>query len=265
MSVYDIVAPSFDRYRGMPEFALEAVRTETLSAVAPLTQPRILDLGAGTGRIGLPFVAAGDDYVGVDLSLGMLRRFAERAEFRVCNLLRLVQADGQHLPFRHATFDAVMLIQIFGGLHGWRQVLAEVKRVLRPRGLVLVGHTTRPPAGIDAQLKGKLSSILDGLGIKSHQRNVRDEVMHALSAVSETDIRVVAAEWDAEPTPSRFINRHQKGALFSELPPLIKEQALYQLGEWAMKKFGSLDVDSHERHSFELRIFRFGEKEAVHG
>ena len=43
---------------------------------------RLLDLGAGTGRIGRPFVAAGDDYVGVDLSLGMLREFARRAGAR---------------------------------------------------------------------------------------------------------------------------------------------------------------------------------------
>ena len=42
------------------------------------TRPRLLDLGAGTGRIGWPFVAAGDDYVGVDLSLGMLREFVRR-------------------------------------------------------------------------------------------------------------------------------------------------------------------------------------------
>jgi predicted RNA methylase len=27
--------------------------------------PRLLDVGAGTGRIGATFVAAGDDYVGV--------------------------------------------------------------------------------------------------------------------------------------------------------------------------------------------------------
>jgi ubiquinone/menaquinone biosynthesis C-methylase UbiE len=265
MSVYDIVAPTFDRDRGIPDVALEAVRTETLSAVAPLTRPRILDLGAGTGRIGLPFAAARDDYVGVDLSLGMLRRFAERAESRICNLPQLVQADGQHLPFRHAAFDVVMLIQVFGGLHGWRQVLAEVKRVLRPRGLVLVGQSTRPPAGIDAQLKWKLSNILDGLGIRSDQRNVRDEVLRALLAVSEVDIRIVAAQWDAELTPNRFINRHQKGAFFSKLPPPIKEQALHQLRAWAIKKFTSLDAAFHERHSFELRIFRFREKGAVHG
>jgi hypothetical protein len=103
------------------------------------------------------------------------------------------------------------------------------------------------------------------LGIRSDQRNVRDEVLRALLAVSEADIRIVAAQWDAELTPNRFINRHQKGAFFSKLPPPIKEQALHQLRAWAIKKFTSLDAVFHERHSFELRIFRFREKGAVHG
>ena len=47
------------------------------------------------GGIGWPFVAAGDDYVGVDLSLGMLRAFVARCE----RAPRLVQADGHRLPF----------------------------------------------------------------------------------------------------------------------------------------------------------------------
>src|SRR5436305_509129 len=82
--------------------------------------PRLLDLGAGSGRIGAPFVAAGDDYVGVDLSAGMLREFAARTE----RVARLVQADGARLPFGDAAFDAVLLIQVFGGLSGWREFIA---------------------------------------------------------------------------------------------------------------------------------------------
>ena len=39
---------------------------------------RILEIGCGTGRIGSQFTAAGDNYLGVDLSLGMLREFQQK-------------------------------------------------------------------------------------------------------------------------------------------------------------------------------------------
>src|SRR4051812_25298880 len=78
MSVYDGVAPSFERHRALPEGVPEKIRAAILVAVSS-PRPRLLDLGAGTGRIGWCFAEAGDDYVAVDLSLGMLREFARRA------------------------------------------------------------------------------------------------------------------------------------------------------------------------------------------
>src|ERR1700728_3783692 len=100
MSAYDAAAPSFDRHRALPEEAVEAIRSAVLGAIGKAARPRLLDLGAGTGRIGWPFVAADDDYVGVDLSLGMLREFMRRAnEWSGCTPC-LAEADGESLPFR---------------------------------------------------------------------------------------------------------------------------------------------------------------------
>src|SRR5262249_21193069 len=104
MSLYDAAAPSFDRHRALPDGVAPAIRAAVLASVGEVRQPRLLDLGAGTGRIGWPFVAAGDDYVGIDLSLGMLRAFMGRAECSGAPA-RLAQADGQRLPFPDATFD----------------------------------------------------------------------------------------------------------------------------------------------------------------
>src|SRR5256885_12832458 len=117
MSAYDLVAPNFDRYRAFPCGVGEAIRAAILRCAPATARPRLLDLGAGSGRTGWPFAAAGDDYVGVDLSSGMLREFARRAAQQGA-VPRLLQADGRQLPFRDAAFDAVMLVQVFGGLSG---------------------------------------------------------------------------------------------------------------------------------------------------
>ncbi|HXW26576.1 MAG TPA: class I SAM-dependent methyltransferase [Xanthobacteraceae bacterium] len=248
-SAFDSTAPTFERHRGLPDGVAEAIRAAVLAAVAA-PSPRLLDVGAGTGRIGRPFVAAGDDYVGLDLSLGMLRAFARG------HRARLVQADGARLPFRDATFDAVILIQVFGGMGGWRKVLAEARRVLRAAGAIIVGRTVAPPDGVDARMKWRLDQILDVMGVERNRANVRDDVLRLL-AQSGRGMHVDAAAWTAERTPRGFLERHATGARFAALPAPIKDEALRRLGAWAESSFGSLDTAIREPHSFELQVFRF--------
>jgi ubiquinone/menaquinone biosynthesis C-methylase UbiE len=174
---FDGVAPSFERHRALPDGAPEAIRTAVLGAVEAAS-PRLLDLGAGTGRIGIPFVAAGDDYVGVDLSFGMLSEFRRRAADSG-RAPRLVQADGERLPFADASFDAIMLIQVFGGMRGWRRLLAEARRVLCGAGVLVLGRAVAPPDGLDARMKARLALLLDEIGAPADRTNTRQDARHA--------------------------------------------------------------------------------------
>jgi len=251
-AAYDAAAATFDRHRALPEPVPAAIRAAVLAAVAA-PSPRLLDLGAGTGRVGHAFVAAGDDYVGVDLSLGMLREFAVRPDGRA----PLAQADGERLPFADAAFDAVMLIQVFGGLRGWRRVLGEARRVLGPSGALILGRAIVPAGGLDARLRERLALILDELGVAPHTKNTREDAQQWLATQASRSTRVVAATWTAERTARAFIVRHRTGARFSALPQEIQGEALRQLADWSVATFGSLDAGAHEQHSFELQIFQF--------
>jgi ubiquinone/menaquinone biosynthesis C-methylase UbiE len=261
-SAYDAAADGFDRHRGLPADAANAVRAAVIGFLAPAARPRVLDLGAGSGRIGGPFANAGDDYVGVDLSLGMLRAFAQRVEPETRAGLRLAQADGARLPFRDASFDAVMLIQVFGGMSGWRRVLDEARRVSRPPGVLIIGRLVRPEDGVDARMKGHLASILERSGIEPRRKNARGDARAWLAAAARLDRRAIAAAWTAERTPLAFLERQPTGAQFAAMPQAVREDALRELRDWAAGAFGSLDAVSSERHQFELEFFIFDDKEA---
>jgi ubiquinone/menaquinone biosynthesis C-methylase UbiE len=253
MSAFDSVAATFERHRAFPEGVPQAIRAAVLRA-GDAASPRLLDLGAGTGRIGWPFVEAGDDYVGLDLSFGMLRAFMQCTG---CGYApRLVQADGEHLPFGDATFDTVMLIQVFGGMRGWRRLLAEARRVLRRRGVLVLGRTVAPSDGLDARMKQQLALVLDEMGAPSDRTNTRRDAQGWLEQAAR-GTRLVAAKWTVERTPRAFVARHRTGARFSALPAPIKEEALRRLGAWAETIFGSLDAASVEPHAFELQVFKF--------
>ena len=257
MSAYDALASGFDRDRVVPDGVVAAVRAAVLD-LAGVARPRLLDLGAGTGRIGWPFVAAGDDYLGVDLSFGMLRAFAQRRG----RAARLVQADGHRLPFGDAAFDAVILIQVFGALSDWRQFAGEVRRVLRPAGAVVIGRTAAPDDGVDARMKRQLARIL---GETERGRNARADVERHFGESATSVERRVAGSWIANRTPRQFIARHRGGARFAALPDAVKDDAMAQLAAWAETTFGSLDAPSAETHAFELQAFRFEGAEAPCG
>ncbi len=96
---------------------------------------RVLDVGCGTGLLAarvrreLP----GTHVAGCDFSNGMLRqaRARERAGW-------WVQGDAGHLPFRAGAFDAVVSTEAFHWFPDRPAALAEFRRVLRPRGRLLL-------------------------------------------------------------------------------------------------------------------------------
>ncbi len=183
----------------------------------------------------------------------MLREFLAQSH-TAC----LLQSDGARLPFADGAFDVVMLMQVLSGARDGQALLHEVRRVLRPHGVVVVGHTATHAAGVDAQLKRRLSEILREMGVAWHEpQKARREALVWLesSAVCRNQIR--AASWIASRTPREFLVRHRTGARFAALPAAVQDEALQKLSVWAEATFGPLDTAYSEEHAFELEIFKF--------
>ena len=255
MSDFDAIAEDFDRFRALPAGVPAAIRDAMWEALGIPRGGHVLDLGAGTGRVGEAFVAAGDAYIAVDPSSGMLARFAAKAASRGESAPALVQADGQALPFPEAAFDAVLLVQVLSGSSGWRRLLLEGRRVLRPGGGLVLGKATGPAEGLDARMRAQLSVILAELGADARRRGAQREDARAwLAPTARRMTEVVAARWDATRSPRDFLARHATGARFATLPQPIKDEALRRLGDWAVATFGTLDAPLIEPHAFVLDV-----------
>jgi ubiquinone/menaquinone biosynthesis C-methylase UbiE len=256
-SAYDATAASFERYRALPSSAVEAIRATIWSEARLPDHARVLDVGAGTGRIGKAFLAAGDFYVGVDSSLAMLQEFSAKAEFRESKTSLLAQAEGRQLPFRNASFDLVLLMQVLSA-GNWRPLLDECRRVLRHGGIIAVGHTRSPESGVDAQLKRQLVAILEEMQVPWHQP--RESRRQALAWLESASVRYwyrEAAVWKVTARAEEFLLRHRTGARFAALLPAVQEEALARLRAWAETNFGSVTASFEEHHGFELGIFEF--------
>jgi ubiquinone/menaquinone biosynthesis C-methylase UbiE len=101
-------------------------------------QAHVLDFGCGYGRALEELWRAGyENLTGVDVSSGMLRQC--RSRFPVA---RLVQCDGRCVPARTGSADLVLLIAVLTCItndEGQRELLKEVRRVLRPGGMLYIG------------------------------------------------------------------------------------------------------------------------------
>lgn len=249
--IFDAVASSFERFRALPSGVPEKIRSAVFAATRIPSPANVLDLGAGTGRMGRAFITAGDYYAGVDTSFAMLHEFHASTTPGF-----LVQADGEQLPFRDGAFDLVLLMHVLSGVRDWREIVTECLRVLRAEGVIAVGHTMRSESGVDAQLKRELRSILEKMDVPWHRPGEsRPESLEWLDSQARHHVHSQAASWNVRASAQEFLERHRSGARFAALPVPVQELAARKLAEWAVKAFGSLDATFDEQHSFVLDIF----------
>jgi SAM-dependent methyltransferase len=108
---------------------IDDVVGRAFSSVDP--RPRVLDLGCGPGNL-LDFLAPRGDVFGSDYSADALR-FCSGRGYR-----RLFRADFHSLPVRPESFDLVTCIDVIEHLADDRRALDELRRILRPGGILVV-------------------------------------------------------------------------------------------------------------------------------
>ncbi len=113
-----------------------AKRYLLVNAVKDLKPERILDLGCGAGHELLPFLEKTEAVcVGVDSAEELGKITAEM--FREKERAVFVRSEGENLPFDNASFD-VVLCRVSLPYMNNRQAIAEISRILKPDGVLLL-------------------------------------------------------------------------------------------------------------------------------
>jgi predicted TPR repeat methyltransferase len=132
--LFDAVAQSFDHHllHRLSYAAPQAIRDAILSARPHLGHLDILDLGCGTGLVGVELRPYAHCLVGVDLSEEMLQRARDRNIYTRLECKDLLSSlAGEH----DCRYDAVTAADVFIYVGRLDLVVQEVHRVLRPAGL----------------------------------------------------------------------------------------------------------------------------------
>jgi ubiquinone/menaquinone biosynthesis C-methylase UbiE len=137
---------TLDSYQEYAEAALEnyaqkdaASRYLLFDAVKDLKIERVLDVGCGAGQELFPFLEkTGAFCVGIDIAeeLGVVtgkvfneKGFSARTDF--------ARSKGEELPFADESFDVVLCRVALPYMNN-RQTIAEIARILKPKGVFLL-------------------------------------------------------------------------------------------------------------------------------
>jgi len=121
--------------------ALQDERAPELAArvrrfVSPAGSERALDAGCGAGALALALAPFVREVVGVDLVPELLAKARERAVG--LEHVQFVEGDATRLPFDSYSFDLTGTLRTLHHVERPELVLAEITRVTRPGGVVLV-------------------------------------------------------------------------------------------------------------------------------
>lgn len=110
---------------------------------------KLLDVACGAGQLTIPAAKRGLEVTAIDLAQNLVEQAKERAKAEGLDV-DIRQADAEDLPFPDASFDAVM--SLIGSMFAPRPelVAAEMTRVCRPGGRIIMGNWT--PAGHIGQM-----------------------------------------------------------------------------------------------------------------
>jgi ubiquinone/menaquinone biosynthesis C-methylase UbiE len=124
---------------------LQAQRAEALAArLEDMLQlngdERVLDVGAGTGAFAFAIAPRAREVVAVEVD----EETAARARADAPPNVEVVVGDGEHLPFDDYSFDVSATLRTLHHTHRPELLVAELTRVTRPGGMILVVDQLAP-------------------------------------------------------------------------------------------------------------------------
>jgi SAM-dependent methyltransferase len=243
---FDRAADQYDRTRAISDEAMG--RTISLLAAELRDRGRVLEVGVGTGLLALRLHEAGIPVSGVDLSAPMLAKLVQKAGG--APPFPLVRGDATSMPFADRAFGAVYLRWVLHLIPDWRAALAEMARVVRPGGVLVVSLGAFDEVGraVRARFAEITGLSTEPVGLMWADHDALDAALEGLGL----RLRVLPAipEEEEEPLGS-FLEAIEEGrwSWTWHIPEEARVHAVRELRPWAEERFGPLD--RIERYSVE--------------
>lgn len=136
---YDLASGGYDKKEA---YLNSFEKGQVLDLLGDVVGKKILDVGAGTGRLSIPLQRKGGEVTACDVSPEMLKVLARKNRH-----IETVVGEAESLPFPDNSFDVITAAFLIVHLKNPTRFFDEVYRVLKDGGLFLVTNVNQkdPP------------------------------------------------------------------------------------------------------------------------
>jgi demethylmenaquinone methyltransferase / 2-methoxy-6-polyprenyl-1,4-benzoquinol methylase len=167
-AMFDAIAPRYDLMNRLLSLGIDqSWRTRAVEALAIPRAGKVLDLATGTADLALRILKhePSATVVGLDPSSKMLEAARSKIERAGAGeRIELVLGDAEALPFGPASFDGVSIAFGIRNVPNRSRALAEMRRVTRPGGRVVVLELSEPRGFLSALARFHVHTIVPSLG-----------------------------------------------------------------------------------------------------
>jgi ubiquinone/menaquinone biosynthesis C-methylase UbiE len=184
-------AKTADRVAALQDARAAELEQRVLRFVAPTGDERALDSGTGSGALAFALAPHVREVVGVDLVPELLDQARKRAE-RFPNA-SFVDGDATKLPFEYGSFDLAGSLRTLHHIPRPELAMAELVRVTRPGGRLLVVDQIAPVDPLAALELNRFERARD----PSHVRALADVDLRGL--FESNSLVLLKAKFESEP------------------------------------------------------------------
>jgi ubiquinone/menaquinone biosynthesis C-methylase UbiE len=256
-STFDQQAPSYDARVGLPESVGAAVAAGIMACAELQTGDLVLELGAGTGEIGMHLARVPVRYVGLDSSPAMLDVFRAKGALGSSSLI--VADCNQPWPLPDGSAAVVFASRVIHLLDP-EHITRETVRICRSAGYLILGRVLRDPDSLKSRLRRRRQELLVEVAITPRQgeEGTRQVIERCLVAGGQSLGRRVVAEWTDATTPAQIIagweTLSRMGSVL--IDPVTRADILDELRHWGRAEFGDLDRPEAFRERYAIDVVR---------